>query len=134
MLNGIGKVNYQVGKRFYWVIIEPNHDLGAYYRKLYSNYTYKTVNLQPPMNGSHLTVLREKSVDFSVWGRYNGLEVEFEFDNERPQTNGETLWFPAYCKKAEEIRVDLGLAPKNKIPLHFTIGNLKNIDGVECVI
>jgi hypothetical protein len=104
------------------LFIEVEHEVGKYYRKLYEYYTFKTIKLQRPSRGEHITIIPEGLFDYSMFVWYIGMVVEFSLAGPA-KTNGNAIWFEAKCKEAEKIRKKF---PGNYTKLHFCIGYLND--------
>jgi hypothetical protein len=110
----------------HWLILECDEELARYYRQLVHLY-YRSIVLQKPMHGSHITIIAGKYENApyrQYWKKYDGQQVKFEYDP-HINTDNEYFWLTVNCKEFENVRVELGLNPIIPIPWHLTIGNLK---------
>lgn len=83
---------------------------------------YRCRKLQRPAWETHITVIRdEEPPNKELWDKYNGEEVEYNIISDL-KDNGDYHWFSVECKRAMDIRVELGLG-EPKIPLHVSIGH-----------
>jgi hypothetical protein len=108
-------------------MVDCCEEIPRYYRSLV-HFHSRSVSLNPPMHGSHITVIAGKYETIpnqDIWKKYDGQAVSFEYDHQI-QTDGTYFWLPVYCKEFENVRIELGLSPTTPIPWHLTIGNLKN--------
>lgn len=99
-------------------------DIGAYYRLL-THYYNRSIKLQRPKIGAHITIVSGKHEDFidkSCWNKYNNIIIKY---HPFVETNGEYFWLKVKCEKIHDLREELGLTRNLKHPLHLTIGNLK---------
>lgn len=123
-----------------WIYLECDVEIGKYYRSLIlssllnlkSDFSNK---MWPKMNDSiwktHVSIVRLEDFESlspeiigKLWNKYEGTEIEIEYDNNSIETNGLYFWFPVKSEKLSEIRLELGL-PSNPSPnYHITIGNL----------
>ena len=86
-----------------------------------------SLKLQPPMHGSHITVIAGKYEPNHIeqyWKKYDGQSVEFQYSPEIG-SDDTYFWLPVFCKEFKSVRIELGLTPTIPIPWHLTIGNLK---------
>lgn len=105
----------------WWCTIDGDPELGKYYRHLFYLQSYRCNKLQRPSWECHITVIRdEEPSDKSLWGKYNGLEVDFEIIGEM-ETNGDYYWLPIKCQLALDLRAELVLG-ELLYPLHVSIG------------
>ncbi len=115
------------GSTKWWLVIDVDPEIGKYYRHLYSLWTYRVDKLQRPAWETHVSVIRDEEPAEAfkpIWERYNGQEIEFEYDT-TAETEGNYVWFPVWCERALDIRVELGLVRDPFFPLHMTFGNFK---------
>ena len=105
------------------LFIEVGHELGKYLRKLYEYYTYKTIKLQRPSCGEHITIIRE-GFDLSSLVCYNGVQANFKVVGSA-ETNGNALWFEVECELAEQIRKEFKYECNGHF-LHLCIGYLND--------
>lgn len=108
------------------ITIDP--EIAKYYRKL----TPKYCDVKSPMYAPHITVVRtgiENPPNQTVWGKYEGYIVEFDYDSE-VRTDGTYFYLRAWSDRIGDIRVELGL-PRYRFndleysAYHITIGNCK---------
>jgi hypothetical protein len=111
------------GRTRWWLIIECDPELGRFLRHLYAIGHYRTITLQPPLWGPHISVIRgEVPPNAAAWGSADGATVEFEYSSELLETNG-YVWSPVECTRALAIRELLELPRSPDPPLHLSIGN-----------
>jgi hypothetical protein len=101
---------------------------------LYRALVPKVVRIQKPRFPPHISVIRKESVpNLDLWGKYEGLEVDFEYDSYI--YNDETYyWLRCYSPALVRIRRDLGLddlsflarPPDLADCFHTTLGNTKS--------
>lgn len=80
------------------------------------------------MHGSHCTVVNGKFDDVRkhpYWAAHHGAKINFEYNN-CIKTNGNYYWLTVRCPRLEEIRSELGLAPKPKWEWHITAFFIEN--------
>jgi hypothetical protein len=117
------------GTTRWWLVIDCDPDLGRYLRHQFTVGTYRTRQIQAPLWGAHVSVVRGEEPSLKQhWERLNGQEVEFEYEPVIRETEG-YLWVPVWCETALSHREELGLVREPDPPLHLTIGNLKQEDG-----
>jgi hypothetical protein len=92
------------------------------------------ISLNPPMRGSHVTVINDKIYDLEKYNQakeiFNKKEIIFEFDpaEVRGANNpkGEFYWWlKVYNTDVEAIREFAGLSRKPFFNLHLTLGAAK---------
>jgi len=146
----IGTLRY--GRSSYWLVVDVDPQLVAYYRRLlpqrveYSLTIGKVrydpvcldaeghwVIINPQRYDAHISVVRnEVPTDLSSWGKYDGQDVEFEYEHE-VRHDDKYWWLDVYCERLEAIRGELGLSvtsvlsrpPDGRWCFHCTIGNTK---------
>ena len=109
-----------------WLMVDCCPELAAFYRTLV-HYQSRSLTLQIPKHGSHITVIAgkyEPTHDERYWKKYDGQPVVFQYSHEIG-TDGCYFWLPVYCQEFQKVRIELGLNPTIPIPWHLTIGNLK---------
>lgn len=117
-----GIIRYSTGPS-YWVLIDCDQEIGKYYRRLYNSFHYNCKTIRKPSWAEHITVIRdEEPINKSLWGCYNGIEIEFEYEN-IIKDNDEFYWLDVYCDFLYQIRIDLGLGKDPEYPFHLTVGN-----------
>lgn len=116
-----GKLSYGPGIR---IVLLVDQDIVDYYRRLIPKY----LDVAPQAHDAHVSVvLKEKPMDTSAWGDYNGDKVEFEYGGKIK--NDETYyWLDVRCQRLKEIRKELGLSenPPWRNGFHLTLGNVKH--------
>jgi hypothetical protein len=113
------------GSTEWWLILDVDPELGRYLRAEYSRARFRTVQLQPPLWGTHVSVVRgEEPPAKAAWKSFDGRRVEVWYGRDVQET-GEYAWLPASCPAATAIRVELGLPPEPTPGLHLTFGNTK---------
>jgi len=114
-------------KQNWWVVVECDPEIGKYYRKLYHISKLRSDKLMRPAWKEHITVVRNEepeSLFKSIWGRYEGKIVPFEYCL-ISQSDLLFTWLNIKCEFLLNIREELGLARNPIFPLHMTIGNKK---------
>ena len=109
-----------------WLMVDCDEELARYYRRLVHLYS-RSIDLQKPLHGSHITVIAGKYEPNHIekyWKKYDGQPVEFKYTHEIG-SDGVYFWLPVFCEHFESVRKELGLNPTIPIPWHLTIGNLK---------
>lgn len=107
----------------WWLIIDCDPNLGAYYRYLYKLHNYHLKSLTKPAWAEHITVVRnEEPLNAVAWEKYDGQEIEFQF-TPVAETDGHYTWFPVACDRALDMREELGLSRHPEFPLHLSIGH-----------
>ena len=106
----------------WWLVIDSCPELARLYREL-SNYHYRAqFKLHRPAWDSHISIIRdEKPPIEELWLKYNGLEVEFEYES-MVLNNGQYFWLPVRCEKALDIREEMGLDRNPFFNLHLSFG------------
>jgi hypothetical protein len=121
----------------YKLILEVDQGIGDFYRSLIPKY----MPAKKPLYPTHVTVVRggkdglviEYPIHLEFWGKYEGEEVEYHYD---PIVQCGTVyyWLNVFCKRLEDIRVELGMSVNSPYTLppegflkcfHMTIGNKK---------
>jgi len=114
------------------LILEVDPGIASFCREMIPKY----IILNPQRYAPHISVVRyEHSIKMEHWGKYEGEQVEFEYNNYIH--NGRVYWWiNAFSTRLEEIRVELGLPvsseytrPPNSYQkvFHITLGNTKTI-------
>lgn len=114
----------------WWLILNCDAELGAYYRRLYYYATHKCRKLQQPGWKDHVSVVRneEPADEFKhLWGKYEGHEVEYKYEA-GVQSNSLYYWLDVECDFLLDLREELGLPRKPIYDLHVTIGNAINTE------
>ena len=112
------------GSTEWWVILDCDPELGRLLRHLYQQARFRTVTPQPPLWGTHVSVIRgEEPPDKTLWKRRDGQRVEMQYEFEVQETRG-YLWVPVWCPAANELRLELGLSAEPTPTMHLTFGNL----------
>lgn len=125
-LNNRGKLIRRDGQTTkWWLIIECDPELGRYLRYQFSIKTYHTKNIQAPLWGTHISVIRNEEPPIKThWKKYQAQKIVFTYQSDIQETEG-YLWVPVQCELALKHRESLGLSLEPPLPLHLTIGNLK---------
>jgi len=113
----------------WWVVVDCENDIGDYFRHLSYIGMNKTVMMNKPMWGYHITVVRNEvphAAYQSYWGVTGGTTVEFEYQA-KICNNGLHFWLPVYSSYLLDLRENLGLPRLPEYDLHLTVGNLKNL-------
>ena len=130
-----GRLHYSRTPEYgYRLVVELCPGLAAFYRSLIPKW-------HSPLNGlrarPHVTIVRrERPSNLSVWNKYEGEIISFEYDPDI-QTDGKTYWWlNCYSHRLEEIAEELGMTPfvnyaqpaegYRKV-WHTTIANMKRI-------
>jgi len=116
----------------YRLAVEAEQEISDYYRSLIP----KWLPVNRPRWPAHITVVRQEKetpVNLEFWGRYEGEPVEFWYSPEIQQ--GKVYyWLNCFCRKLEDIRLELGLPVVSQYTLppegfrkcfHMTIANCK---------
>jgi hypothetical protein len=112
------------------VAIDP--EITRYYRSFVPKWIVSNRQMYAP----HISVVRKETPPLmGHWGKYEGHEVEFEYEN--IVRFGEVyLWLNCFSVRLEEVRIELGLPVHSPYTLppegfnhcyHTTIGNFKDI-------
>ncbi|SNT22209.1 hypothetical protein SAMN06265795_117121 [Noviherbaspirillum humi] len=99
----------------------PRDDLDLLYQWFIQREFGQAMRLNRPMFGTHVTIVRhdEAVPNMAPWGKYEGLEVEIEYDV--VVRRHFAFWsLPVYNDWFQEIRRELGLPPAPDF--HITIG------------
>lgn len=113
----------------WWLVVDADPAIGTYYRHLYSLETHRCLKIQRPAWKEHISVIRNEEPPFEkqyLWGKYEGLEVEFEVV---PGVQDNTLyyWLKVVSGFLLDVREELGLVRNPEYDLHVTIGNSVNV-------
>lgn len=112
------------GSTEWWVILDCDPELGRLLRHFYQQSRFRTVSPQPPLWGTHVSVVRgEEPPDRAKWKARNGVAVELEYVWAVEESRG-YLWVPVWCPAANDLRIELGLSAEPNPPMHLTFGNL----------
>lgn len=123
MHTSTGKLNYGKGWR---LALDVDPGIGAYYRSLIP----KHIKWNIPRYYPHITVVRDKyetPPKPEKWMAYQGHKIRFEYDP-YIHIDDTYIWLSCFCKKLEEIRLELGLNRcRDRFKwFHLTIANRKN--------
>ncbi len=130
MFSSTGTLSYGEG---YKLVVSCDQELADYYRSLIPKY----YDVQRGRYPAHVTVVRtgkEMPIILENWGKYQGEEIDFLYDP--TMRMGEIyFWLNIWCKRLEEIRVELGLSNRSMYTLppdcpfakcfHMTVANCK---------
>lgn len=128
--DSVGVLRY--GSDPYKLFLEVDPGIAAFYRAMIP----KWITTNPQRYAPHISVVRnEIPPRMDLWGKYEGCEVEFRYEN--VVYNGTVYyWLNAFSSRLEEIRVEMGLpvsSPYTRPPdgflqcFHITLGNLKGL-------
>lgn len=107
----------------WWLVLDCDTSIVAYYRALYKVHRYKTQELIKPAWDSHITIIRnEEPPNPEHWEKYAGRSFEFEYGHD-VHTNGEYWWVTVTCQPLMDLRTELGL-PAPLFPFHLSIGHV----------
>ena len=110
----------------WWLILECDREIGRYLRHLHAVATHRTVMLQEPLWGTHVSVVRDEKPPCAWWWEeLAGQQVVVEYDPAIEFANG-FAFAPVRCEAALDYRERLGLPREPPYPLHLTIGNLRD--------
>ncbi len=118
------------GSTKWWLVMDADPDIGAYYRHMFYMFRHKVERISRPTWHSHISVIRnEKPLDDFVhlWEKYEGQQIEFDYDPTKAQGDNTYVWLPVVCEAALDLRVELGLSRDPFFALHLTIGNFKEM-------
>lgn len=113
----------------WWLILNCDAELGAYYRRLYEYQTHRCLKLQTPGWKDHVSVVRnEEPADElkPLWFKYEGQEIDFKYEPV-VKDNGLYYWLEVECDFLLDLREELGLPRNPEFNLHVTIGNNVNL-------
>jgi len=118
---GTCELSYQIDDSGYKLIGIIDSNILNYYYKLIPKY----YNANKPRYKAHISFVRkERPLNLDLWGRYDKEIVKFYYSSlirECPTY----LWIDCYCKRAMDIREELGLKPQRFMSFHFTVANTK---------
>ena len=127
LFNSVGILKYSPNYSLR-LLIDP--EISHYYRF----FIPKKYLFNRPKYESHISVVRKVvPVNLSYWGKYEGKEIEFQYDN-NIHFGTVYIWLNCFSKRLEEIRLELGLnihdeftePPQDyKKCFHTTLGNFK---------
>jgi hypothetical protein len=113
------------------LIVEVDPQISSYYRAMIP----KWIHTQPQMYRTHISVVRnEQPPNMGMWGRHDGEEVEFHYEN--IVRSGEVyIWLNVFSTRLELLRTELGLLVDSPYTIpppgfskcfHITLGNFKH--------
>lgn len=117
-----GILRYGVGFKVY---LEIDPEIIRYYISLLPKYKI----IQTQIHSAHITIVRttkECPRNLSKWGNYEGLSVEFQYENIIKE-DGLYYWLDAFSDDLNRIRLELGLG-RYRLGFdryHITLGNKK---------
>lgn len=115
----------------WWLVVDCDPDIGAYYRALYRLQHHDCRKLLRPAWREHISVIRNEEPPEDrkyLWKKYDGQQVEFTF-RQGVRTEGFYFWLDVDCDEVLNIREELGLPRDPEFPLHLTIGNATLLEG-----
>lgn len=125
-----GILRYSIVDVGYKLIVEVDQGIADFYRSLIPKARY----VQRQMYPAHISVVRkEEPPSLEAWGKYEGEEIDFWYDNEI-KWGQVYYWINAFSEKLEKIRTELGLPVSSQYTrppgswikcFHITIGNTK---------
>ena len=125
VIRGGSLIRRDGGSTEWWLIIDIDPELGRYLRAQYARHRHQTVQPQPPLWGTHVSVIRgEEPPDKTAWKAFDGQRVEVRYEWDVTETK-EYLWLPVWCPTANTIRAELGLPADPTPAMHLTFGNTK---------
>lgn len=114
------------------LVLDVDQGIVDFYRAMLP----KSVRTNRQMYPAHISVVRKETPpNMDLWGKYAGEEIEFSYSNEI-QSGNLYYWLNCWCKRLEDIRVELGLpvdSPWTRPPdgfaktFHMTLGNIKEL-------
>jgi len=126
MFKSVGTLRYFNNSK---LIVEIDPEISNYYQSLIPKYIYYNKQRYAP----HISVIRKEIIpNMDLWGKYEGQEVEFEYEN-LIYMSPNYMWLNIYSEELEAIRLELGLtktseitrSPDGRHKFHTTIGNFK---------
>ena len=127
-----GKLHYShAGDAGFKLIVEVDPGIASLYRALIPPY----IQLNPQRYAAHISVVRHEHTINEHWGKYEGEEIDFEYDTHIH--HGKVYWWlNAFSTRLEEIRIELGLPVSSEYTrppdsylkvFHITLGNTKDL-------
>ena len=117
---------------FTHLVVDVDSEFVRYYRSLLPKY----IEVQPPMYGAHISVVRKEiAPKMEVWKKHEGEKIEFNY-SPIVYFGKPYFWLNVYSIRLEEIREELGLPnvsiystppEEYKKTFHITIANSKHI-------
>jgi hypothetical protein len=130
LFQSVAVLRYSIVDVGYRLVAEADQGLSDFYRSLIPR--YKGVRRQ--RYGAHISVVRhEIPLNLDAWGKHDGEEIEFWYDNEI-KWGKVYYWLNCFSKKLEEVRTELGLPVSSEYTrppdswvkcFHLTLGNVK---------
>lgn len=127
LFTSVGFLHYEENK----AIVEVDQGIVDFYRFLIPKYYYA----KPQKYKAHISVVRKETPpNMQCWGKYEGEQIEFHYSNIIHYDNV-YFWLNAFCKRLEEIRLELGLPVSSPYTLppagfdkcfHISVANCKN--------
>jgi len=107
-----------------WIIVEVPFSIVNYYKWWVEKFIWKKTSTS--FHKPHITVLagkHEKGLNkHPMWGKYEGAVVPFKYySTVKTDEKGEYYWLLVECDFLKKVRMELGLNPELKFPLHATI-------------
>jgi hypothetical protein len=123
-----GVLRYSIVDVGYKLIVEADQGIADYYLKLIPKYKNVTRQRYP----AHISIVRkEVPINLDQWGKREGEDVDFWYDNEI-KSGRVYFWLNVFSKKLEEVRTELGLPVSSEYTrppdsfekvFHLTLGN-----------
>jgi hypothetical protein len=105
-----------------WVIIDVHNSIAKYYNWWVGRLSWKKGST--PYHGAHVTVLNglyQKPAYYANWGKYEGQEIEVEYDSVVYTNDYGYYWLKVYTPWIKKIRNELGLSDTPKWHPHITV-------------
>jgi hypothetical protein len=105
----------------WWLIVRVPHGVVLYYQ----DWVWRTerTKLTTSAWGAHLSVIRgERPPNKELWKQHANRKIKIEYDANPICNRMGHWWLPARCPDLNDIRKDLGLNPRPRVPFHITIG------------
>ena len=132
MFTSKGQLKYSKIEDKYKLIVSVDEEIVRYYRSLIP----KWFKVNPQMHRAHISVVRnEVPPKMEFWGKYEGEIIEFCYESIIRQ-GSVYWWLNVFCKRLEEIRLELGLPVSSPYTLppeeftkcwHISLGNQKEL-------
>lgn len=130
MFTSTGILQYDPGKgdkHFdpWWALLTCDDEIARYYAWFLKRYGLEVHPNNKGLWGTHISILKgEVPPDTSNWGKYDGFEVEFNYNHIVRFDNGKHAWVDVYSEDLSAIREMMGFPAKPWF--HLTIGRLKH--------
>ena len=133
LVSATGILHYENMGKFYKLVLNTDQGIADFYRAQVPRWI---AQVKPQKYRAHISIVRKEIPrNLDAWGKYEGERVEFLYSR-IVQNDDNYWWLNVFCKRFEEIRLELGLPVTSPYTLppdgfkkcfHLTTGNTKAV-------